>query len=93
MGSFQGPCKVSITGMPAFTKSSRRVEQEREAESRALLLLEVSSHCWATELLQGGISEPCVDLGLFCQDWWRSPFSGLPASLNKSLSNLFPNHQ
>lgn len=54
MGSFQGPCKVSITGMLAFTKSSRRVEQEREAESRALLLLEVSSHCWGTELLQGG---------------------------------------
>ena len=35
MGSFQGPCKVSITGMPAFTKSSRRVEQEREQGSPA----------------------------------------------------------
>lgn len=58
MGSLQGPCKVSITGMLAFTKSSRRVEQEREAESRALLLLEVSSHCWGTELLQGAFLSP-----------------------------------
>ena len=58
MGSFQGPCKVSITGTPAFTKSSRRAEQEREAEGKALLLLDVSSRRWGHRDASGGISEP-----------------------------------
>ena len=93
MGSFQGPCKVSITGTPAFTKSSRRAEQEREVEGKALLLLDVSSRHWGHRDTSGGISEPLRGSGPFLQDWWRSTFSELPASLNKSLSNLFPNHQ
>lgn len=75
MGSFQGPCKVSITGMPLSQNPAGGLNRSADCgEQWALLPLEVSSHCWGTELLRGR-SEPCMDLGLFARDWWRKPLS------------------